>query len=408
MSLSRRQFLTGIGAAGLATGAASLAGCAPKPAAVGTAKETAAAASDVIAAAELNPQDYDYRSADSELSTLFSPWKLGSIELNHRMVKSAAGSATYLAGLTDELFQYYVNFAKGGVEMIWVEGEVIEGGVISDELKAFGKKLSDEVKKYGSHLGYQWAHMGVDPSTLSVDDILKIEDEGVAIAQGLKDMGFEAIETNAAGFNMGEKFLSRAYNTRTEIRRKLRDRARFVTESIEKIKEACGEDFVVQVLMDCIEDNDNLTNNATLMNLDNTITAPHNTVTTVEEGIELAKLFEAAGCDSLHLRLGPLGNHPCQFGSDLYFILNGIEGATGYGTQYDFNRHWQGQLIGNHSGADAARRGGALQRGRFDPLRHRDLHGPGARARLLRAGARRRQGRLLHDDEAFRPSTPNT
>ncbi len=353
MSLSRRQFLTGIGAAGLATGAASLAGCAPKPAAVDAAKETAAAASDVIAAAELNPQDYDYRSADSELSTLFSPWKLGPIELNHRMVKSAAGSATYLAGLTDELFQYYVNFAKGGVEMIWVEGEVIEGGVISDELKAFGKKLSDEVKKYGSHLGYQWAHMGVDPSTLSVDDILKIEDEGVAIAQGLKDMGFEAIEINAAGFNMGEKFLSRAYNTRTDEygAASFENRARFVTESIEKIKEACGEDFVVQVLMDCIEDNDNLTNNATLMNLDNTITAPHNTVTTVEEGIELAKLFEAAGCDSLHLRLGPLGNHPCQFGSDLYFILNGIEGATGYGTQYDFNRHWQGQLIGNHSGA---------------------------------------------------------
>ncbi|MFR4999585.1 MAG: FAD-dependent oxidoreductase [Slackia sp.] len=195
--------------------------------------------------------------------------------------------------------------------------------------------------------------MGVDPSTLSVDDILKIEDEGVAIAQGLKDMGFEAIEINAAGFNMGEKFLSRAYNTRTDEygAASFENRARFVTESIEKIKEACGEDFVVQVLMDCIEDNDNLTNNATLMNLDNTITAPHNTVTTVEEGIELAKLFEAAGCDSLHLRLGPLGNHPCQFGSDLYFILNGIEGATGYGTQYDFNRHWQGQLIGNHSGA---------------------------------------------------------
>ena len=353
MSLSRRQFLTGIGVAGLATGAAGLAGCAPKQTAAEADAPTQAAESDVIAAAELNPQDYDYRSADSELSTLFSPWKLGPIELNHRMVKSAAGSATYLAGLTDELFQYYVNFAKGGVEMIWVEGEVITGGAVSDEMIAFGKKLSDEVKKYGSHLGYQWAHMGVDPSTLSIDDILKVEDEGVAIAQGLKEMGFEAIEINAAGFNMGEKFLSRAYNTRTDEygAGNFENRARFVTESIQKIKEACGDDFVVQVLMDCIEDNDNLTNNATLMNLDNTITAPHNMVTTVEEGIELAKLFEAAGCDSLHLRLGPLGNHPCQFGSDLYFILNGIEGATGYGTQYDFNRHWQGQLIGNHSGA---------------------------------------------------------
>ena len=30
---------------------------------------------------------------------------------------------------------------------------------------------------------------------------------------------------------------------------------------------------------------------------------------------------------------------------------NGIEGATGYGTQYDFSKHWQGQLIGDTSGA---------------------------------------------------------
>jgi thioredoxin reductase len=53
----------------------------------------------------------------------------------------------------------------------------------------------------------------------------------------------------------------------------------------------------------------------------------------------------------MHLRLGPLGYHPCQFGSDLYFLLNGFEGATGYGTQWDFSRHWGGQMIANHSGA---------------------------------------------------------
>lgn len=353
MALSRRSFLAGIGAAGLAAGTAGLAGCAPKQAVQSQQSHAAAGASDVIAAAELNPQDYDYRSADSELATLFSPWNLGPISLSHRMVKSAAGSATYLAGLGEETLQYYVNFAKGGVEMIWVEGEVIQNGVITDELRAFGARLSEEVKRYGAHLGYQWAHMGVDPSTLSTDDILAIQEEGVTIARALKEMGFEAIEINAAGFNMGEKFLSRVYNTRTDEYgpASFENRARFVTESIAKIKEACGGDFAVQVLMDCIEDNDNLTNNATLMNLDNTLTAPHSMVTTVEEGIELAKLFEEAGCDSLHLRLGPLGNHPCQFGSDLYFILNGIEGATGYGTQYDFSRHWQGQLIGNHSGA---------------------------------------------------------
>ena len=71
---------------------------------------------------------------------------------------------------------------------------------------------------------------------------------------------------------------------------------------------------------------------------------------TMEEGIAAAKLFEQAGCDSMHLRLGPLGHHVAQFGADLYFILNGIEGCTGFGTQYDFGKNWQGMLIGNTSG----------------------------------------------------------
>ena len=87
------------------------------------------------------------------------------------------------------------------------------------------------------------------------------------------------------------------------------------------------------------------------MTLDNAVTTPRTKITTVEEGIALAKLFEAAGADSMHLRLGPLGHHVAQFGSDLYFILNGIEGASGFGTPYALKKHWQGQLIGDTQGA---------------------------------------------------------
>lgn len=357
MALSRRQFLTGIGVAGVAAAGAGLAGCAPQQAAE-TAAEGSATASggagggDLIAAASLNPQDYDYRQNTTDFKTLFSPLKVGSLELGHRMVKSAAGSACYLAGFTKELSEYYVNFAKGGVELIWVEGEMLPKNQMSDEAIAFGKDLAAQCAEYGSHLGFQWAQSAAVP-TMTVEEIAAAQDGAVAIAQGLKEMGFEAMEINAAGFNMGAHFLSRFHNTRTDEygMDSLENRARFVVETIQKIKQACGTDFVVQVLIDCIEENDNLTNDATLMTMDKDVTAFHNKVVTIEEGIEFAKLFEAAGCDSLHLRLGPLGNHPCQFGSDLYFILNGIEGATGYGTQWDFSRHFQGQLIGNHSGA---------------------------------------------------------
>ncbi len=367
MDLSRRQFLTGVGAAGLLAAGAGLNICSPAAAEAAESSSGSAAgsaaggtgANELIPAAYLNPQDYNYRKATTNFKTLFSPLKIGPLNLNHRMIKSAAGSSTYLAGLTDELLQYYVNFAKGGVELIWVE-EIAKLEPPSDGSKTpqatieFGKKLVKECGKYGAKLGYQWAQFPMKAvGDMTLEDIAGAEDRGVAIAQSMQQMGFVALEINAAGFNLGEQFLSRFHNVRTDKygAGNLENRARFVTESIEKIKKACGSDFVVQLLIDCIEENDNLSNDATLMTLDKAVTSPHNKVTTIEEGIGLAKLFEAAGCDSMHLRLGPLGNHPCQFGSDLYFILNGIEGATGYGNQWDFSRHWQGQLIGSHSGA---------------------------------------------------------
>jgi len=371
--ISRRDFLKGttVGAAGIAA-TTFLGGCAPKvvgvedPASAGTEVDSSTAGTssvverELIPQAYLNPQDYDYRQNTTDFKTLFSPLTIGSLTLSNRIVKSAAGSATFLAGLTDELLQYHIQFAKGGVELIWVEGGITEfialadGSEIPAETLAFGKKLVEECGKYNSKLGFQWAEMARTPvGDMTLEDISAAQARSVAMAKALQQMGFAAMEINAAGFNMGEHFLSRFHNTRTDEygTSSLENRARFVVESIKQIKEACGDDFVVQVLIDCIEENDNLDNNATLMWLDNTVTAKQNKVTSIEEGIAMSKLIEAAGCDSMHLRLGPLGYHPAQFGSDLYFILNGVEGTTGYGTQWDFSKHWQGQLIGNHSGA---------------------------------------------------------
>ncbi len=370
-AISRRTFIKGaVGAAGVAAlGGLGITGCAPKEKddksgktnekKDGQKSSNGALAGALIPAAYLNPQDYNYRQHTTDFKTLFSPLKIGSVTTSHRMVKSAAGSATYLAGLTDELLQYYIQFAKGGVELIWVEmiphlEPPVDGSPASKEVLDFGKKLVQECEKYGAKLGYQTYGIAPKPiDELTHEDIRALQDRYVAIAKHMKEMGFVGFEINAAGFNIGAHFLSRFFNVRTDEYGggSLENRARFVTETVEKIKQACGKDFVVQVLMNCIEENDNLTNNATFVTLDNTVTDPHNKVTTIEEGIGLAKLIEAAGCDSLHLRLGPLDYHPCQFASDLYFILNGIEGATGYGTQWDFSRHWQGALIANHSGA---------------------------------------------------------
>jgi thioredoxin reductase len=42
--------------------------------------------------------------------------------------------------------------------------------------------------------------------------------------------------------------------------------------------------------------------------------------------------------------------HIAEFAPDVWFTGFGIDGTTSFGHQFDFSRHWQGKLIGNHSG----------------------------------------------------------
>ena len=371
-NISRRNFMkvaagaAGIAGLGLLNGcskteapASSAAASAAGSAAEGTTTPAAAApATDKLYTASINPQldESEFRSNTKELTTLFSPLTIGSMEISNRMVKSAAGSATYLAGLTDELLTYYVNLAKGGVALIYVETiaalEVPEGGSYDADTLAFGQKLVDECHKYGAKMGYQMSGFGMGENDMTIDDIHAKQAHFVEVAKGLQQMGFDCVELNCAGFNMPAHFLSRFHNTRTDEYGigSIENRARFITEIIEGVKKECGPDFNMQILINCIEENDNISNNPTMMTLDSAVTTPHTLAMTMEEGIAAAKLFEQAGCDSMHLRLGPLGHHVAQFGADLYFILNGIEGCTGFGTQYDFSKNWQGMLIGNTSG----------------------------------------------------------
>ncbi len=366
--ISRRSFLKGAAASALSVAAlGKLDALSVRAAAEETAESAAPekanlyAPNDMIPQAYLNPQldEAEYRSSDMELKTLFSPFKIGSVELNHRMVKSAAGSATYLAGMSDEFLTYYFNLAKGGVELIFVESvdflEVPESGEYAPENREYLEKLVKGCADYGAVLGYQISGFGMGENEMTVDDIHAKQARMVQVAKGLYEVGFKVVEFNCAGFNMPAHFLSRFHNTREDEYggKSIENRARFVTEILEQLEAECPG-LAVQCLIDCIEENDNLTNNPTIMTLDTDVTTPHTKPLTIEEGIAAAKLFEAAGCDSMHLRIGPLGHHVAQFAADLYFILNGIEGATGFGTQYDFTRNFQGAAIGNTSGCGIA------------------------------------------------------
>lgn len=341
--ISRRTFV------GSAAGAAACAAAAHVFSGPAVARADEEADASASKPSQLNPQDESWRGVGNDLSAVLSPWKLGPLELSHRIVKSAAGSATFLAGFGQELIDYYANFAKGGVEMIWVENFARHltdrGGESPDWLLDLDlTPLVEECRKYGAHLGFQTYFMpafsGVDHNAMTLEEIHGIQADIVNAATFLKEQGFEALEINAAGANLGAMFFSRANNHRDDEYgpQSFENRARFVSETIQQIKEACGADFVVQVLMNGVEEDDqNIGNSANVLS--------------IEEGIEIAKQLEAAGADSFHIRLGALHQHVCQFAGDLYFIEQGIEGTTSYGTRFDFSQHWQGKVDGTHSGA---------------------------------------------------------
>jgi 2,4-dienoyl-CoA reductase-like NADH-dependent reductase (Old Yellow Enzyme family)/thioredoxin reductase len=347
-SISRREFLKGttVGAAGIAA-TTFLGGCKPE---VVTIPETTSSGGVCypprIAPAYLNPQDYDYRSNTTDFATLFSGLKIGSLSLKSRMVKSAAGSDTYKQGISPEMIAYYSSFAKGGIPLVWVENfgscftKYPQTPARLDLTQAPLRDLTDAVHAAGAYIGYQNDSMNVPFAELvTIDDVKLIQNDLITAAKILQDGGFDAFEINMAGNNIGTYFWSRGRNNRTDEYgpQSLESRTRFVTEIIQGMKKACGEDFVIQVLINGIEENDqNMGNSSNLVS--------------VEENKAFAKILEEAGADSLHVRLGPTGQHVCQFASDLYFTGRGIVGTTAYGTQFDFSRHWGGKLIANHSG----------------------------------------------------------
>ena len=309
-------------------------------------------------AAVINPQRDDFRSCsitDFSQSALFSDWQLGKHTFHHRLVKSSAFQLAFLRQNPDEYINYYKRMADGGVEMLWIEDfaailPYVPGGPFKQGIEAYDVKgLVDTLHAAGATLGYQFGTMGSElgPMVYNAPFLGNYDTETVkswiegTIEMGavLKENGFDAFELNLAGNNLGQSFLSFTRNNRSDEYgpQSVENRCRFATEVIRGVKERCGEDFIVQVLINGVEENDKTLGNNSGFN-------------TIEDTIAIAKELEKAGADSLHVRIGPGTEHICQFAGDLYFAARGFEGFNANGSRFDFDRHFQGLVRGNNYG----------------------------------------------------------
>lgn len=380
MGISRRNFVGGAGLAAVGAGllgSGMLAGCSPaKSASEKSSSGTNDAAkgewAQTSAYAQINPQeDIDASNSMSDLSqsSMAKPFSIGKIEIANRFVKTAATS-----GVSNDETQavgYFGNIAKGGVGAVFVEGSYAFFDKIDTQYTVFtagsDSRLTIEkspleaiCKEIHSHnvpafIQMKWGTPGLEnkwsntPATgtqymaseMTLEDISMFADDVATAAKKLQAIGFDGIEINAAGNNVPGWFLSRFRNDRPADDPygpgTFESRTRFIGDLISAIKTACGEDFPVQVRMNGVEEND-------------TDLGQDELISSVEESAELAKCIEAAGADSLHFILGVMGNHNAQFMGDGYFSGVGIAGANGFGTFFDFGKHFGGHLDGAHSG----------------------------------------------------------
>ena len=226
---------------------------------------------------------------------LLSPGKIGKVELRNKTVMAAMGMSQAENGFVNTaVLNHYSERAKGGVGAIIVEVTCVDSPlglntkgmlVIDDDKYIPGMtQLADVIHEGGAKAFLQISHTGrgarrkiigerpVGPSAvampysymmglanetpraLTIDEIKAIEEKYAQAALRAKKAGFDGVEIHAVGYYLGQQFLSKTANIRTdEYGGSRENRIRFHLNIIRRIRELCGEDFAIIVKLSVIE-----------------------------------------------------------------------------------------------------------------------------------------------------------
>ena len=260
-----------------------------------------------------------------EESKLFTPYKIGSVTLRNRVIRSAAfESMGKDFSPTQQLKDYHVSVARGGVGMTTVAYTSINRSGISfnkqlwlrDEIVPALRDLTDAVHNEGAAVGIQLGHCGnmthwstagsfpVSASNgfnlysptfhrrMSHGDIRQCaKDFGTAVETAY-NAGFDSVEIHAGHGYLISQFLSPYTNhRRDEFGGSLQNRMRFMNMVLEEVMEAARKRGMGVLVKHNMEDG-----------FKRGIQVP--------ESIEIAKQIETFGVDGIVLSSGFVSKAP--------------------------------------------------------------------------------------------------
>ncbi|MBQ1925549.1 MAG: NADH:flavin oxidoreductase [Proteobacteria bacterium] len=219
-------------------------------------------------------------------SKLFTPVKIGPVELRNRTIRSAAFENMCVNnGPSEALFNYHTAVARGGIGMTTVAYASINQSGLSfagqlwmrEEAVPELKKLTDAIHAEGAKASIQIGHCGnmthrktcgqtpvgasggfnlYSPTfmrALTVEEIDQFVKDFVQAVELVKKSGFDCVEVHAGHGYLISQFLSPYTNHRKdEYGGSLENRMRFMVRVITAVREACtrlGLGLVVKVNM---------------------------------------------------------------------------------------------------------------------------------------------------------------
>lgn len=261
-----------------------------------------------------------------QVKKLLEPTRIGQMQLRNRLVTAPMlmNYATPDGFVTPQLIDFYETLAKGGPGLIIAEGTCVEAPrgrvrdfqlVLDDDKYIPGlKELVRVVEQHGAKLAIQLMHAGpnselrithmqrVGPSPLAspifptareltIPEIGDLVGKFASAAERAKRAGFAGIEIHGGHSYLIAPFLSSATNKRTDrYGGSLENRARFLIEIYQAIREAVGRAFPVWCRI-----------NGKEFGTENGVT--------IEESQAVAIMLEKAGADAIVLSCGGTGQY---------------------------------------------------------------------------------------------------
>ena len=210
---------------------------------------------------------------------VFTPGRLGPIELRNRVVKSATNEAMSREGLvTDQLIEWHREFAAGGVGMTTLaycsvssEGRTFHHQMWMREEALPGlRRFTDAMHGEGARAAIQLGHAGwfanpratrappLGPSrtfsphaqtfsrAMDESDLARITGEFADAARLAVEAGFDALEVHVGHGYLLSQFLCPYNNRRTDTwGGSIENRARFSRQVLRAVRDAAGADVAV-------------------------------------------------------------------------------------------------------------------------------------------------------------------